>query len=105
MAKQTLPAIKASIAALSLADIKNLQAYVTDLWLERLDDEWEPPQDENTIEVVKVGKVSYLCQKVKCGKKSCKCAKGDLHGPYWYGYQRQEGKVTKKYFGKARPAA
>jgi len=105
MAKQTLPAIKAAVAALSLADIRDLQAYITDLMLERMEEEWTPPQDENTVEAVKVGKVSYLLQKVKCGNKTCKCAKGDLHGPYWYGYQRQEGKVTKKYFGKARPAA
>lgn len=23
-------------------------------------------------------------QMVKCGKSGCKCAKGDLHGPYFY---------------------
>lgn len=24
------------------------------------------------------------CQRVRCGKSGCKCAKGQLHGPYYY---------------------
>ena len=34
---------------------------------------------------------SYVLQKVKCGKSSCRCAKpgGELHGPYWYLYRKK----------------
>jgi hypothetical protein len=27
----------------------------------------------------------------KCGKPSCKCAKGELHGPYLWIYQKKKG--------------
>jgi hypothetical protein len=50
---------------------------------------------------------------VRCGKSSCWCSgaratsreaagrKG--HGPYWYGYWKEKGKLHKRYFGKNRP--
>jgi hypothetical protein len=28
---------------------------------------------------------TYRRELVRCGKKSCRCAGGELHGPYWYG--------------------
>jgi len=34
---------------------------------------------------------------VKCGKDNCKCSSGDLHGPYWYYYFYENGKLRKKY--------
>jgi hypothetical protein len=37
---------------------------------------------------------------VKCGKPGCKCASGALHGPYWYEFWREGGKVRKRYHGK-----
>lgn len=43
---------------------------------------------------------TYIQQAVKCGKPGCKCAAGDLHGPYWYAYRRCEGRVVSKYIGK-----
>ena len=105
MAKQTLPAIKSAVAALSLADIRDLQAYITDLMLERMEEEWEPPVNENTVETVKTATGCLQLQLVKCGKAGCKCEGGKLHGPYWYSYTRVDGKLKKKYHGKARPAA
>lgn len=49
----------------------------------------------------------YRREKVWCGKKGCsKCSdrkNGAGHGPYWYGYQRQGGRVKKTYFGKFDP--
>jgi hypothetical protein len=49
---------------------------------------------------------SYVLQKVKCGKPSCRCAKpgGELHGPYWYYYWKEGEKGRSKYVGKNRPA-
>jgi hypothetical protein len=42
----------------------------------------------------------YRLEKVKCGKKKCKCSKGDLHGPYWYAYHWNGKKMTSSYIGK-----
>jgi len=49
---------------------------------------------------------SYVLQRVKCGKPSCRCAKpgGELHGPYWYLFTKKDGKTKSKYVGKNRPA-
>ena len=47
---------------------------------------------------------SYVLQKVKCGKPSCRCARpgGELHGPYWYLFTKKDGKTRSKYVGKNR---
>lgn len=43
---------------------------------------------------------------VRCGKPTCRCAKGKLHGPYAYKYWRDEkGRLRKAYVGKARSSA
>jgi hypothetical protein len=49
---------------------------------------------------------SYVLQKVKCGKPTCRCAKpgGELHGPYWYLFTKKDGKTRSKYVGKNRAA-
>lgn len=49
---------------------------------------------------------SYVLQKVKCGKTSCRCARpgGELHGPYWYLFTKKDGKTRSKYVGKNRAA-
>ena len=33
----------------------------------------------------------------RCGKASCKCARGALHGPYYHRYQWHDGRVIKEY--------
>lgn len=49
---------------------------------------------------------SYVLQRVKCGKPSCRCARsgGELHGPYWYLFTKKDGKTRSKYVGKNRAA-
>ena len=37
---------------------------------------------------------------VRCGKANCKCAKGDLHGPYYVYRVRTYGKRHSKYIRK-----
>jgi hypothetical protein len=34
-------------------------------------------------------------QYVRCGKSGCKCARGLLHGPYFYCFWREGGKLQK----------
>jgi len=45
--------------------------------------------------------VSYQLQSIRCGKHNCRCAAGELHGPYWYAYWRDDlGRVKSRYMGK-----
>jgi hypothetical protein len=34
---------------------------------------------------------------IRCGKKNCKCARGELHGPYFYHFVRVDGVLVKRY--------
>lgn len=45
---------------------------------------------------------TYQLERVRCGKVGCKCAgeNGELHGPYWYAYWRNDGKLRSTYIGK-----
>ena len=42
-------------------------------------------------------------QMVRCGKPNCKCARGELHGPYFYHFERVNGALVKRYV-KAKDA-
>lgn len=33
----------------------------------------------------------------RCGKKTCRCARGELHGPYFYRFKWHDGRVVKIY--------
>jgi hypothetical protein len=46
---------------------------------------------------------TYRSEMVSCGKKGCKCFKGELHGPYWYAYWTEYGKTRSQYIGKRLP--
>ncbi len=57
------------------------------------------PETESAKALPKTG---ALCpQWVRCGKSSCHCAGGDLHGPYWYLFWRQGGRLRKRYIRAA----
>ena len=61
----------------------------------------EPKQDREIVETKKAGRITYQSELVKCGKSNCRCATdGQLHGPYWYGYQKQGQKLRSWYIGK-----
>jgi hypothetical protein len=47
---------------------------------------------------------TYRLEGVRCGKESCKCAGGDLHGPYWYAYWSEGGRTKSTYVGKKLPS-
>ena len=36
-------------------------------------------------------------QRVRCGRRQCRCARGQLHGPYHYRFWRQGGRLRKEY--------
>ena len=47
---------------------------------------------------------TYRSELVRCGKKDCRCTRGELHGPYWYAYWSEGGKTKSEYVGKRLPA-
>ena len=50
--------------------------------------------------VTKGDAVTYRQESVRCGKPGCtKCP----HGPYWYAYYREEGRLKSRYIGKELP--
>lgn len=40
---------------------------------------------------------SLQAEYVRCGKQACRCARGDLHGPYWRRYFWQNGRRCRQY--------
>jgi hypothetical protein len=47
-------------------------------------------------------KVTYRQEHVRCGRERCtKCP----HGPYWYAYWREGGRLRSRYIGKQLPEA
>jgi hypothetical protein len=39
-----------------------------------------------------------VCQQwVRCGRPNCRCARGQLHGPYFYHFFRHRGRLRKRY--------
>jgi hypothetical protein len=46
------------------------------------------------------GGVTYRQELVRCGKPGCtKCP----HGPYWYAYYREDGRLRSRYIGRDLP--
>ena len=41
----------------------------------------------------------------RCGKPRCRCARGDLHGPYWYRYWYEGRRRRKAYVPRGRVPA
>lgn len=54
------------------------------------------------VESKRIGDKIYQLERVRCGKSGCRCAgeNGELHGPYWYAYWRDTGKLKSQYVGK-----
>jgi hypothetical protein len=78
------------VRALDAYDLRRLQNLIRGLLLE------EPAQAE------RAAKVTFRQEMVRCGKQGCaRCP----HGPYWYAYWREGGKMRSRYIGKDLPAA
>ncbi len=55
-----------------------------------------------TAEMLPKNLPAALCpQYVRCGKSGCKCANGELHGPYFYCFWREDGRLRKAYVRKS----
>jgi hypothetical protein len=99
--EQEVEAIKKAITRLPMIG----KMAITE-WLEELGDDLyyltdpDAPKPQRSREVVKVrqvGKALYQLEWVRCGNKRCKACP---HGPYWYGYRRQNKRLKSWYIGK-----
>jgi hypothetical protein len=48
------------------------------------------------------GKVTFRQERVRCGREGCRSCP---HGPYWYAYWREGGRLRSRYIGKKLPQA
>jgi hypothetical protein len=56
---------------------------------------------KNSEMLPKTRPAAICAQYVRCGKPACRCARGELHGPYYYCFWREGGKLKKAYVRKA----
>jgi hypothetical protein len=94
-----LQEVKQSVRSLSFRQLVKLDA-----WLHNLMETAERAGGRKSTEHT-VGHKTYRSEMVRCGKKGCKCSKGELHGPYWYAYWSEGGKTKSEYIGKHLPEA
>jgi hypothetical protein len=76
-------------------DLRRLMIFARGLLVTR-----EGPEFE-TSSLGPRGKVTFRQESVRCGRANCtRCP----HGPYWYAYWRESGKLRSRYIGKQLPA-
>jgi hypothetical protein len=79
----------ADVRSLSDPELRRLVILAQDL-LER----------RGTGRVPDGAKITYRREEVRCGKPNCtRCP----HGPYWYAYWREDGRLRSRYLGSAKP--
>ena len=80
------------VRALDPFDLRRLTILVQGLMVARQQEAFEvgPPEPGKA-------KVTYRQEWVRCGRDNCsKCP----HGPYWYAYWREDGRMRSRYIGK-----
>lgn len=81
------------IRALDRYDLRRLEILIKGMLVQQGDDAGKPDDQDPAGP----GKVSYRLEPVNCGKPGCsRCP----HGPYWYAYWREGGRVRSKYIGR-----
>lgn len=83
-----------AVRALDEYDLRRLMIFVRGLLLHRGGPGFETEQARAE------SRVTYRLEHVRCGRSGCtKCP----HGPYWYAYWRERGKLRSRYIGKTLP--
>lgn len=93
--KNSLSEIKKSLSHLSLSELRQIRT-----WLDNRLEKTDKKSEAVIIDEIDNDGKTYRLQRVRCGKETCKCMTGDLHGPYWYAYWLENGKTKSKYVGK-----
>ncbi len=98
--------IKQAARGLSLEQLKKLEAWLHQELTHRAEEaerkEESPPRTQ-ILEERSSNNRTYRLQGIRCGKERCKCADGELHGPYWYAYWSENGRTRSQYVGKRLP--
>lgn len=81
------------VRSLDRYDLRRLLILVEGMLVQRGDDPGEASRQPATA----AGKVSYRLEPVNCGKPGCRRCP---HGPYWYAYWREGGRVRSRYIGR-----
>jgi hypothetical protein len=97
--------IKQAVRLLTLDQLRKLDEWLHEL-ISRAEEAARAEQSatrKRTVAEQTLDNMAYRLESIPCGKENCKCARGKLHGPYWYSYTRVEDKVTSQYIGKNLP--
>lgn len=98
--------LRAALYDLNLDQAKQLyielEALVQELEQQSATPEPVETKGREVVEVRRMGDRLHQLERVRCGKAGCRCAgkNGELHGPYWYAYWRDNGKLKSRYVGK-----
>lgn len=110
----SLSQLRAALHRLTLEQARDLQRELA-LVIQELEQQPEPlaSPPRKGREILQVQRVDdptgiskagrlYQLERVRCGKPNCKCVgeNAELHGPYWYAYWREDGKLKSRYVGK-----
>lgn len=85
--------------------LRALQTWIDDLLTYRQEvaaDEIEVDASEEIETVEETSSGTTVIKKVSCGKETCKCQRGDLHGPYKYVVRRKGDGLDWDYRGPVR---
>ena len=101
----SLMQIKHALRLLSMGQLRKLDEWLHELIrkADEADHVEKPPSRKQTVAEQTLENKTYRLESIRCGKEKCKCARGQLHGPYWYSYTRVKDKVTSQYIGKSLP--
>jgi len=87
----------------SIRGLNFLQLVKLDAWLHSVIETAERTGSDKAVGKPPDDHKTYRSEMVRCGKQGCKCANGELHGPYWYAYWSEGGKTKSEYVGKHLP--
>ena len=95
------------LEGLDPAEFQEISALISNVQRERAHARRRKLDQRRSAARKKAHNSRYLeLERVRCGKKGCKkCARGELHGPYWYLYRPMENGPgrTSEYVGKVLP--
>jgi hypothetical protein len=92
---------KKSLKRLTPSQLRKLDEWLHELIAQVDKDVRQQLADGSDVpEKKQAGQKTYRLERVRCGSKKCKCAAGELHGPYWYVYWTEGGRTRSQYIGK-----
>ncbi|MCU0552683.1 MAG: hypothetical protein MUC48_25415 [Leptolyngbya sp. Prado105] len=102
----SLSQLRTALHRLTLEQARDLQRELSSV-IQELEQQTEPlalppRKGREILQVQRVDDRLYQLERVRCGKPNCKCVgeNAELHGPYWYAYWREDGKLKSRYIGK-----